>query len=279
MQKYFTVNDNFEKIIRENLFDVEKIVPILNGWTNFVFEVETTSKTTYIFRFPRNDFFSLALDKEIEFSKFINDKISYKTVQLEKFYNKNRLFSRHKKLDGIMLSKVYEKMSLKSKQNLAKDLALFMKELQSIDYSNLNLEKCSKFLDDLSEVTKTEYDLSKHDYLKKLESELVLCHGDLNPGNILMDNKFNVVAILDFAFVSVSSPINDLSRIIGRLPGDFEEIMLNQFNKTFNTNITSFEINNLIKMWDYVEEKYIDYIKIYHKDIVLPTLVRWKWLV
>ena len=78
---------------------------------------------------------------------------------------------------------------------------------------------------------------------------------------ILVDENKNVCAIIDFAFVSKSSKINDVSRLIGRLPKDFHQIMLDSYNNRFNANVTMQEIKSLISVWDYVEEHYINYMR------------------
>jgi len=83
----------------------------------------------------------------------------------------------------------------------------------------------------------------------------------------LVDENNNVCAIIDFAFVSASSKINDVSRLIGRLPADFHELMLNAYNEKFNTNITMEEVNSLISVWNYVEEHYINYMRVNQPEI------------
>ena len=60
--KYFTVNDDFKTIIEKEVGEVKSIHQISTGWTNFVYDVKT-SNNEYIFRFPRNDFFSDVLEK------------------------------------------------------------------------------------------------------------------------------------------------------------------------------------------------------------------------
>ena len=65
MEKFFTINDDFENIIKQTIAkQITDIKKIVNGWTNFVFQVEDIDNDTYFFRFPRNDIFSDALVKE-----------------------------------------------------------------------------------------------------------------------------------------------------------------------------------------------------------------------
>ena len=264
-KNYFEITDNFEKIISTKVKNIYEINQIKNGWTNFVFEVRTNKKI-YIFRFPRNSFFSDALIKECEFSKFIYNKTSFITNKLKLCYFEGKPFSIHTKIDGEMLSSVYKNFNKQEKTQLAQDISKFISEIQNIK-CNLKLDTTSNFLDKLSFVSDLDYDLNKHKFLKKLEqnNNLTLCHGDLNPGNIIVKNN-KMIGVLDFAFVSFSSNLLDLSRIVGRMPSDFKSIIFHEVNVNFKED----DIAKLIQMWDYVEKKYVEYIKLNHKDIILP---------
>ena len=83
----------------------------------------------------------------------------------------------------------------------------------------------------------------------------------------MIDDDKNVCAIIDFAFVSKSSELNDVSRLIGRLPEDFHEIMLDSYNKKFNKNVLMDKIKSLISVWNYVEEHYINYMRVNQPEI------------
>lgn len=267
---FYTVNDNFKSIIEAKVGKIESIHQISTGWTNFVYDVKTQNNDEYIFRFPRNDFFSSVLVKEVAFSKFIKEKIKTPTSNIELGYNNGRPFTMHKKIAGKSLTSVYATLSKVDKIKIADQVSDFIYELQqvSLDGIPIELPTTSQFLADLSHVDNEYYDFTKHDNLVKLESnDLVLNHADLNPGNILVDENNNVCAIIDFAFVSKSSNLNDVSRLIGRLPQDFHEIMLNSYNKRFNKNICMDEVKSIISVWDYVEEHYINYMRVNQPEI------------
>lgn len=272
MKTYFLDSDNFEKIINSKIKNVQSFKQIQTGWTNFVFDVKTNLHD-YIVRFPRNDFFSNALVKEYNVLQDIKDKISFITPSLTLYYDNNRPYTIHEKINGKSLSECYSSLTIKDKKNLANDICLLIKGFKEINTENSNLILVSQFLDNLSQVSQNGYDKTIHDYMRKLEKEnLIFSHGDFNPGNlILKDNKF--VAIIDFSFSGLSHPYTDLSRIIGRCPSDFKALLLNEYNKTFKTEVDENEIAKLIKIWDYVEEKYILYIKQYHPSIKLPDLI------
>ena len=266
---FYTTQDNFKAIVESKVGTVAEISQISTGWTNFVFDVKTNNGC-YIFRFPRNTFFAGVLEKEVAFSKYIRNKIKTPISHIDIGYDKARPFTMHKKISGRSLTEAYGELTKEDKVKIAKQVAEFIYELQNVNLEDFTLElpTTSQFLADLSHVDDEYYDFSRHDNLVKLEQDgLVLNHADLNPGNILLDKNNNVCAVLDFAFVSYSSNINDVSRLIGRLPADFHHIMLKAYNNRFNTSITMDEINKLIDVWNYVEEHYINYMRVNQPEI------------
>ena len=261
MNNFFSVKNDFKKIIKSKLCDVASIKQIATGWTNFVFDVKTKNNE-YIFRFPRNNFFASVLKKEVFFTNFLKDKVSVPLTDITLNFESNKPYTIHKKIKGKSLTEVCEFLSTKDKQKIAKQIAEFIFELQQIDVKDKNLMTTTKFLEELSKVDSEYYDFSMHDNLKIMEEKgVVLNHADLNPGNILLDENFNVCGILDFAFVSVSSNINDVSRLIGRLPKDFHQIMLKEFNKKFDSKVSLKQVYKVVDVWNYVESHYINYMK------------------
>ena len=274
-QKFFDLNDDFEKIIKKHIKNYSNVFQVQTGWTNFVYHV-SNGKNDYYFRFPRNEFFSDALVKEYNFCKFIKDKISIKIPNLRLFYHRGRPYTIHRGIRGDSLSDCYNDLTEKEKNKLARDIVKMIYEFSTIDYTSFkdrNFQKVSDFLDKLSLVSQNGYDLSKHDYLKKLEdSNMIITHGDLNPGNLILKNH-KLVAVIDFAFAGISNDFVDLSRMIGRPPKEFSRMMIKAYEKKFQTKIDVDVILNLEKTWQYVEEKYILYIKQNHPSIILPSLV------
>ena len=266
---YFTTKDDFENIIILNIGEYDDIKQISTGWTNFVYRVKKDDQY-YIFRFPRNSFFSSVLEKEVKFSNFIQNKTTFAIPDLTLFFDKNRPFSRHIEIKGRNMQQLYPSLTIENKENIAKQISNFIYQLQNIDLSNMDipLPTTSQFLKELSKVDDQEYDMNKLNPLIKLENKkLTLSHADLNPGNILLDENYNVCGILDFAFVSLTSDINDMARLIGRLPNDYYPIMVNAYNNQFKTNINKNDIDELIKVWNHVEYHYMIYMKNYHPEI------------
>ncbi len=269
---FFTLHDNFEQIIKNNLKKQNlEIKKIPTGWTNYVFLARVNKFKAFIFRFPRNSFFADTLLKEEVFCKFAKGKISYKVPNIKIYYENNRPYSRHKFIQGKSLTEAFEYLSNEERTSLGKDIAKCIFQIQKLQPKNMSLPKLSEFLQGLSEVDDSKnYDLSKHDYLVELEKECVLCHADFNPGNILLNKKNKMIAVLDFAFASYSSPIIDISRIIGRSPKCFGKIFFDEYCKFFNVELDYKKIVKIIKVWNYVEEKYIEYMAKNHPDVILP---------
>lgn len=265
--KHFSVNDDFERIIKGVFPSADKICQVSTGWTNFVFVVKV-QKEKYVFRFPRNDFFLKVLKKEAKFCDFLqNLKLKVQTPKLKLFFDKGRVFSVHKMIEGKPLSCCH--LLPHQKRRLAKDSCEFLKTLSQAK-TRQHLPSASRFLQELSLVSGEGYDLKHHATLEKIEKQEkhVLSHGDFNPGNLLV-KRGKLVAVLDFAFASRSSPKNDLARIIGRLPKNYKKCFLSEYQKIFG-KIDQNELDELISMWHYVEKRYVMYIKKAHPDILLP---------
>ena len=269
MKKYFNSKTNFEEIIKEKV-DILEIKKIESAWTNFVFKVKT-NEDIVLFRFPRNTFFKKALEKEIYISHYLSSCINFKTNKLEKCNYKNKIYSIHKYIEGEALTNCYESFTPENISIFAKDISGFLYKLSSQDNLKLKLPKLSSFLIELTKSNKyssfDKYIFEKLIYMEKEKS--IVVHGDLNPGNIIIKNN-KIEAIIDFAFCGISTPLVDLSRIIGRLPKIFKEPIIKEYEDKFDTIIKEEDLSYLINLWSYIEKNYIKYIQKECKDIVLP---------
>lgn len=271
MNNFFTLSDEFEKIITNSIKGVRNINQIKTGWTNFVFNAKTEHKS-YFFRFPRNNFFSKALVKEHKIIKDVKLRLSLKTPNLKLNFFENRPYTIHKEILGKSLTDDYTNLTEFEKEKLCLDVCFLLHDFYKIKLKK-EYQSVSTFLDNLSLVSQNNYDLVMHSPLKNLEKNaLVFSHGDFNPGNLIL-NKNKLVAIIDFSFAGISSPLTDISRIVGRLPKDFSKTFFMIYEKYFKKKMDIKKIGQLCDMWKYVEEKYILYIKKNQPDIILPPKV------
>lgn len=266
MRKFFISSDDFFYIISTQVKKIKSVEQISTGWTNFVFKVKARGGE-YIFRFPRNDFFSTQLEKECAFLAGIcRREISVALPEIKLCSFKGRPYSMHKSLAGKPLAEC--NLSAKKLKKVALSALRFLNELAQIS-PRLSLPTTSQFLKELSLVSGGDYDISKHVALEKEEKlGLVLSHGDFNPGNILIRHG-KICGVLDFAFVSYSTPLDDIARIVGRYP-QIARPIFDELKKRGAPDDVEERVAALCQMWKYIEEKYIEYIKREHPDIILP---------
>ncbi|MBR2741736.1 phosphotransferase [Candidatus Saccharibacteria bacterium] len=270
MSNFFTTADPLDEIIRETMQDkaVLKTEHILTGWTNIVIEV-TTDKGAFFFRFPRNPFWSKMIVKDAKVCNFVEGKTSYYTPQMKLYYDaKGRPFSVHKKIEGYTLGDRIYHLSHTAITGVAYDVAKFIKELSGIDLSKAPEEVKYPLSDFLHELDYEHYDKhidADHKYIKKTEGSF-LVHGDLNLGNILLDENDKVVGVIDFCFAGTGNPNMDVARIVSRpAPKEFEEAFLSQFDDTK-------EISRMKKAWQDIDNGYAEHIRTNFPEINLNQL-------
>lgn len=276
---FFKEKEDLKAIIDDIIHNSGNIKKYSTGWTNIVLEA-TGDEGTFIFRFPRNDFFSKQIEKDVLANKFIRSKIpDFKTIDLNiKYDKKGRPFSVHRKVEGTSLTDRFNFLSLEKKNEIAKEVAECFSKIHSINVDLANTPdklsvKISKFLYDLSKVDDEYYDYSMLEELEKDEnnSKKVFVYGDLNIGNVLLNEEDKIVAFLDFSFFGLSDIYTDLSRISCRVDDVFMDEMINTYEKITDTYIDKDKIRERNKMWSYVEKQYIKYMKKYFPEIELPV--------
>lgn len=273
---FFTEKEDLTSIMSEILPEVKNIKKYSNGWTNIVLEA-SSSDGVFIFRFPRNDFFSKQIEKDVVANEFLRNKIpDFKTVKLSiKYDKKQRPFSVHKKVDGEVLTNRIEFLNEKEKNKIIFEIAECFAKIHHLSTAiipeKLNV-RLSHFLNELAEVNDDYYDYSMQKDMEKEENEspLVFVYGDLNIGNILLNDKNEIVAFLDFSFFGLSDIYTDLSRMSCRVDDDFMNKLFKNYEKITGISVDRKKIEKRNKMWKYVEEQYIKYMKKYFPEIELP---------
>lgn len=270
MADFFTTEDPLDQIIQETFpnHKIQKTKHILTGWTNIVIEV-TTDSGAYFFRFPRNPFWSKMIVKDAAVCNFVDGKTSFYTPQMELHYDsKKRPFSVHQKIEGYTLGDRIYHLSHTAITGAAYDVAKFIKELSSIDLKNAPAKvkyPLSKFLKELDYNHYDKHIDSDHQYIKKTELNN-LVHGDLNLGNILLDENDKVIGVIDFCFAGTGNPNMDVARIISRpAPKEFEEAFLAEFDNPE-------EINRMKKAWQDIDQGYAEHIRTHFPEINLNQL-------
>lgn len=270
MVNYFTTSDALDKIIAETMPEKQILDTkhILTGWTNIVIEV-TTDKGAYFFRFPRNPFWSKMIVKDASVCNFVNGKTSFYTPQMKLCYDiKGRPFSVHEKIEGYTLGDRIYHLSHTALLGVAYDTAKFIKELSGIDLHGAPKEvqfPLSDFLYELDHEHYKKHIDKDHDFIKETELKK-LVHGDLNLGNILLDENDKVIGVIDFCFAGTGNPNMDVARMVSRpAPKEFEEAFLEYFD-----NIP--EIERMKEAWHNIDSGYAEHIRTNFPEINLNQL-------
>jgi|GEM_PF-194841 len=269
---FFKPEENFEEII--NKFMKEEVISISQiptGWTNLVFEVESESGNKF-FRFPRNDFWAKMIVKDCCFCQFVLGKTSFKTPEMVLFYDDGRPFSVHSKIDGDTLSTCASNLNESSIKNISEDIVKFICELHQLSQADMLFECQVSVFDFLKELAELHFgDINSFDVelFSKHDTKMTLAHGDLNPGNLIIENG-RVVGILDFCFAGYGNPYIDLSRIIGRLPSNYKDVLEKSYENIFEGCIDLALLDRFISAWNCIDNEYIKYIKMNNPDIKLP---------
>lgn len=264
MNKFFTEKEDLDSIIKKEVQNVLDIRKISTGWTNIVFDVKTNNDS-YIFRFPRNDFFADKIEKDVIANNFLQEKINLKTVKMFLKYDNGRAYSIHKKIDGVALTERINHLSSEKLNKIAKEIAEFYYTLHNIELDvvpKVCKERLSDFLMDLAKVDDNYYDYSGLIELQKdEENNIVFVHGDLNIGNILLNKDDDICAFIDFSFTGLSDIYCDLSRISCRVDENFLNTILKNYENLSGKKLDRKKIENRNAMWKYVEDQYIVYMK------------------
>lgn len=272
-QTFFTEKEDLKAIIEEALKSkTSGIKKISTGWTNIVFDATSNGKN-YIIRFPRNDFFSQQIEKDVEISNFIAKNLCIKTSDMAIHYHNGRPFSIHKKIDGKSLTERIAELNEEKKSNIAKEIANVFYKFHSFDINNLPNTfqiRFYNFLSDLPKLNEDKYDFSIFDGMLEDEDKekKIFAYGDLNIGNIILDEDDNVEAFIDFSFCGISDIYTDLSRTSCRMDDNFFQKILHEYEKLASINLNLNKIEDRKKMWQYIEKEYMAYMKSTFPEII-----------
>ena len=271
---FFKPEEDFKRIIYQHFSpdEITEINKIPTGWTNIVFEVNT-KEDVFFFRFPRDNFWAKMMLKDYHFCEFIKGKTSFKTPDLKLCYDNERPYSLHQKIEGTTLTEVIDQMGAKESEKIAKGIIKFILELKNIDVNLLPKECNYQLLDFLDELCKVHFDdLSLwHQEFFKNNNQNYIVHGDLNPGNVLVNDNYEVIGILDFCFSGTGNPCSDIGWFISRSPNNFKVMLIKEYEKQAEQKIDNDILEGFIKAWLGIGEGYSNFIRKNNPDIVLPS--------
>lgn len=210
-----------------------------------------------VFRFPLKAEFNAEYEYENYVLKNIRPFISTKLPDIKIYKKANFLFSMHKIIKGTQYSQYLKEVNIlpsEFQENLADEIALFIKELHSIKL-NKNFKKALPLLQDykicenleilkeclnepreIEDLNRTLEIFAIEDSKLKAKDDVIL-HDDINENNILVGEFGNLAGIIDFG-----------NSVVGNYNRDFAALLKYDFALTMKImqkyeNLTSRKIN------------------------------------
>jgi len=181
-KKYFELGEDYERIIKNTLKDkkINEFNQISTGWTNIVYEVSTTDGN-YFFRFPRDDFWSRTIVKDCALSQYIYGKTEFNTVKPTLYFDNNRPYSVHEKIEGTVLADKMNELSQEQVSIISDEIAKFMYQLHNVDLKKYKIEEQKEshlnlvdFLNELLVLHVSEEDREFWNYEEFSEKEIIV---------------------------------------------------------------------------------------------------------
>ena len=179
----------------------------------------------YVFKQSKHEESRMNMKKEIKVLNYLKGKLSLQIPVIE-FYDEEYSVCGYKEIKGKKLTKdMYFSMSKDEQDRLAQKIALFLKELHSLDLpdiEDLELDVVDDYRSDYESLKGTIYSTIPDkikEYLDNLFRRILsderitryvkaLCHNDLSCNHIIMRNN-EVVGIIDFGDVAVTDRDKD----------------------------------------------------------------------
>jgi len=231
-----------KSIVEKNCkLKVNSIKLLGSGNDSYVYEVNLE----FVFKFPRHKKANLNILKEIDILEFLRDKISFNIPEVvfkgEYTDIDTYIFVGLTKIKGEPLSKeIYHKLNELEKDNLAKELAKFLKELHSFKYDKYKEDNIKKYKQDFVKLKELIYENLEEEVKEKINNmyqklflnedflnvENALIHNDFSCENILFDlNEKKISGIIDFG----DSCVSDIDRDFYYLLEDSDEELGKEF--------------------------------------------------
>jgi aminoglycoside phosphotransferase (APT) family kinase protein len=246
-----------------------KMTQINTGWTNFVFDIELDG-INYIARFPRGACFSRAMKVDVAASNFVKSTSDLKIADAKIHFSGLRPFSIHPKISGRVLSSTAD-FDSKQVDAFGKQIAMFFVKIHNIAPPRNLQRRLSVFLRDVMSEVPFYKGFSAIDRLEHAENEmrLMAVHGDLNIGNIIVNDNLEIVGFLDFAFFGMSVPEADLARITCRISTELFDSIIAHYERISGRTLYRPRLLEMVDMWVDIERNYIEFMAQTMPDVKL----------
>lgn len=222
---YQDVEIYLKRIKNEFNIEIEKYYYDHYAFGNDVFIINDK----YVFRFPRVEQTRKHLKHEIDFLKFLKDKVAIKIPQYI-FISKNLDFAGYEIIQGSILSPaVFKTLNKRNKEKVVNELIAFINTFHSISLDEfkkydpltreyfipieerIEKELKEKLLPKLSRSEVgiiTEFNAESKKYIQNTPSSCPT-HGDLYAYNVIWNKDTSEIGVIDFSDYMVTDPARD----------------------------------------------------------------------
>lgn len=244
---------NIKKLIEKEFnLKVTKMKKMGEGLESEAFLVNNT----FIFKHSKHSEAFKSMVKEIEVLNYIKDKISIDIPKIE-FYSPEYHISGYRLVEGkILTPKLFNGFTEVEQENLAKDIAQFIKEIHALKLPDIDdleinvLEDYESDYDYLKEKIYSIIPVEAQNYLDKFYKSIlnndnlihykkVLCHNDLSCNHILIKNN-KLSGIIDFGDVAITDADKDFVYLLEQSDEEIgREFVLNVLKYYNQTSVES----------------------------------------
>ena len=198
----------------------------------------------YVFKIKYNDNSERSYKNEKAIYDFLNKylDINIKIPNIEySFINDEISILGYKKIDGAFLTPdIYNKLTNEEQDNLKQDIANFLKQMHSLDYSEIDFCKIDK--SDIKKLSETNI----------YSNNQCLCHNDFSCNHLLLDENKKLCGIIDFGDAGITDVYSDFIYLLE----DSEEEIGQKFGEEILKLYGNIDIEKAIEYRDIMEEYY-----------------------
>ncbi|MBO5349310.1 MAG: phosphotransferase [Clostridia bacterium] len=260
---------DIKNLIKEKFnFNAENIEILGEGYDSKAFLVNNE----YVFKIKMSTNNKKGYEKEKAVLDFLNKnlKTDIKIPKIDFYYVKDEIsIMGYKRLNGKFLNpEVYNQMTRTEKFNLKNDIAKFLKQMHSLNYTEIknytidNKQNCLEEYDILKnniydQLSEAEKNYIENFYIKLSQTTVFddkkcLCHNDFSCNHLLLDDNNKLTAIIDFGDAGIIDEYCDFLYLLE----DSEEEIGKDFGEDILSIYGNIDIDKVKEYQDLVEEYY-----------------------
>ena len=260
---------DIKNLVKEKFnFNAENIEILGEGYDSKAFLINKE----YVFKIKMSTNNKKGYEKEKAVLDFLNKnlKTDIKIPKIDFYYVKDEIsIMGYKRLNGKFLNpEIYNQMTKIEKADLKYDIAMFLKQMHSLDYTEIknyiidNKQNCLEEYEILKNNIYDKLSEAEKDYIENFYTKLskttvfddkkCLCHNDFSCNHLLLDDNNKLTAIIDFGDAGIIDEYCDFLYLLE----DSEEEIGKSFGEDILSIYGNIDIDKAKEYQDLVEEYY-----------------------